>query len=249
LCAVVELLGFTPGAVELAEELFFAWPGAGELCVGALLLFFCWPGALPELPGAAGAAAGAGAGAAGWFPLPFPLFPFPLPPAIALAVREQSAARAATAVPVRRRFIVPFTSCRLTAVEGALPRQRAKGLLRYGFEARVVCFSGSKRGAETVRKSFDDALADRGGVLVRQCPLGRLEGDREGERLLARAELEAAVLVEDADLAELRLARGAQCRHHVGRGDLFGQDEREVLPDGGIRDDVDVRDPSRDGGD
>ncbi len=49
--------------------------------------------------------------------------------------------------------------------------------------------------------------ADRGGVLVGERPLGRLEDERERHRLPPLADLLAAVDVEDPDLAQLRTGR------------------------------------------
>src|SRR5207248_2981934 len=64
------------------------------------------------------------------------------------------------------------------------------------------------------------------------------EGDSKRDRLLALAQLFAAVDVEDADLSELRSGRLPRGVDELARRDLLGDREREVLADGGIGDHV-----------
>src|SRR5438105_15027341 len=59
-------------------------------------------------------------------------------------------------------------------------------------------------GAEALRERADDLAAQLRRILVRERPLGRLERDREGDRLLARADLLAAVLAHEAHVTHLR---------------------------------------------
>ena len=70
--------------------------------------------------------------------------------------------------------------------------------------------SGAKLGAEPLAKRVDDGAAKPGGFLVRQRPLGGLEGEVEGDGLASFPGLLPAVDVEHTSFAKegsRRLAR------------------------------------------
>ena len=72
--------------------------------------------------------------------------------------------------------------------------------------------------------------------------VGRLVGDREGDRLAPGADLVAPVDVEDADLAKLVAGCLTRRRDEVADRDVLGDGDGDVLPDGGVGDDVPVGD-------
>ena len=92
------------------------------------------------------------------------------------------------------------------------------------------------------RERGDDPLPQRGPVLVRQRPLGRLELDAERDRLAPRPGLLAAVDVEDANLAQLRPCRLARGGDEVAGRHVLVDDEREILLQRRVGDHVLVQD-------
>src|SRR6266511_3401257 len=109
--------------------------------------------------------------------------------------------------------------------------------------------AGAKLGAELLSESRGDALPKRGRVLVRERALGRLEGHREGDRLPPLAGLRAAVDVEDPHVAELRPGGCPGGLDELPCRDLLGDDERQILAQRGIGDDVFVHQRVRNLGD
>src|SRR3712207_1907035 len=80
--------------------------------------------------------------------------------------------------------------------------------------------------AEALGESPHDSLPERGRVVVGQRPLRRLEGDPEGDRLLARARLRATVDVERAHLAKLRTGCFTRGVHELRGHHVLADDER-----------------------
>src|SRR4051812_13263271 len=101
---------------------------------------------------------------------------------------------------------------------------------------------GPELGAEALAERRDDHVTEARGVLLRERPLRRLEGDRERDRLAALAHLLAAVDVKDADLPQLRARRLAGGGDEVARRDVLGDGDGDVLPDRGEADHVLVGD-------
>src|SRR6266576_1495403 len=98
-------------------------------------------------------------------------------------------------------------------------------------------------GAELLAERGDDCFTEAGRVVVRQRALGRLERDRDRERLAPVRDRIAAVVAEEAYVAQLRPGRRPRRGHQVARGDAFVDDEREVEAERRIRDHVAVEDP------
>src|SRR5437899_7761867 len=104
---------------------------------------------------------------------------------------------------------------------------------------------GPELGAEGCLECIDNAVSELAGVLVGEGPLGRLEADREGDRLLAGAHLLASIDVEGSHLSELR-ARGFPCSSdQLAGGHLVRDREGQVLADRRIGDDIVVNDQVR----
>src|SRR6185436_6551885 len=101
-------------------------------------------------------------------------------------------------------------------------------------------------GAEGAFERRDDAVSKLGGVRVGEGSLRRLEGGREGDRLLPRADLLAAVDVEGAQLTQLGAGSVLCGADQLPRAHVLGNDEGEVLTNGWIGDDVLVDDEIRD---
>src|SRR5205823_4426862 len=103
----------------------------------------------------------------------------------------------------------------------------------YGYGlANIFACSGTQLGAELRCEGRHDPRPQRGRVLVGERPFGRLEPDREGDRLLAGPDLVAAVDVERPHLTKLGTCRLAGRVHERAGGDLLVDDEREVLTHG-----------------
>src|SRR5712691_4300702 len=97
-------------------------------------------------------------------------------------------------------------------------------------------------GAERLFQGRNDAVAELGGVLVGECPLGLLERDREGDRLLSRLHLATAIDVEGTHLTELGPGRLVSRGDELPCGHVVRNDEGEILAHRRIRDDVLVDD-------
>src|SRR5215216_3865952 len=80
-----------------------------------------------------------------------------------------------------------------------------------------------------------DGSATPGHVLVAERAIVGSELDPQHQRLLPRADLLAAVDVEDADAAQEVAAGVADDALDRGRGDVVGHDDREVLEQRGER--------------
>src|SRR6476619_7911654 len=93
---------------------------------------------------------------------------------------------------------------------------------------------------EPLREQRHDPPAQHCRVLVRERPLGRLEDERERNRLLPLANLLAAVDVEHPRLAQLRTGRLARRLDERARGHVLGDDDGDVLADRRERDHVHV---------
>src|SRR5436190_21176419 len=118
-----------------------------------------------------------------------------------------------------------------------MPRERMKTPYGYGSKDIIPC-SGAKLGSETVLESRDDAVSELSGLLVSERLLIRLEGHREGHRLRARAHLLTPVDVERTHLPELGAGGLPGGVDERSGGNVFVDDEGEVLPDGWVGDDV-----------
>src|SRR3954449_3447450 len=123
----------------------------------------------------------------------------------------------------------------MTFQRDLVPRERTMKPYGYGFEEVFPC-SGPKLGAETALDGRDDQGPELRGLLVGERLLARLEGHGEGDRLLPRADLLAAVDVERPHLPQVGAGRLARCLHERSGGHILGDDESEILPDGRIGD-------------
>ena len=98
-----------------------------------------------------------------------------------------------------------------------------RGSRRIGFTPPRSSAPNRSASASTIR------AAERGRVLVGERPLGRLEDERERDRLAALADLLAAVDVEDAASRAARAGRLARGVDELAGGHLLGDGEREIL--------------------
>src|SRR5262249_5245133 len=99
-------------------------------------------------------------------------------------------------------------------------------------------WSCAKLRAEAPRERLDNPRTHLSSLLVGERPVERAEGDAEGERLLSRRDLAAAVLIEDLRGRELGLSRLANERENGGGRRRLVDDEREILADLRIRTDL-----------
>src|SRR5205823_3106314 len=97
---------------------------------------------------------------------------------------------------------------------------------------------GPQLRAEALRQRGDVPVTQPGRVFVRQRPLRGLERDAERDRLLSRWDGLASVDVEDAHLTKLRSRRLAGGVDERGCSHGLVDDEREILAQRRVRDDV-----------
>src|SRR2546429_5601377 len=98
-----------------------------------------------------------------------------------------------------------------------------------------VSDTAPEHGAELLAERGGECFTEAGRVVVRQRALGRLERDRDRERLAPVRDRIAAVVAEEAYVAQLRPDRRPRRGHQVARRDAFVDDEREVEAERRVR--------------
>src|SRR6476469_2753162 len=130
--------------------------------------------------------------------------------------------------------------------EGSCPRETSDQPIWIRVIRCIFLDLGPELGAEGLFQGRNDAVSELGSVRVGERPLRRLEGGREGDRLLPWGDLHTAVDVEGAQLTQLWSGSLASSCDELPRCHGIRNDKGEILAHGRIRDDVLVDDQLRD---